>query len=400
MNNSKYIVMKTLSFSVFALGVMLLNSCVPKEKGTTITVKNELGFERTFETVVLSKSELNVEDLNVLGIKDKETGELQLTQLVDNDGDGIMDDILFQPSIAGNSEKVYDIVSITEAEKPKAEELCYSRFVPERTDDYTWENNKVAFRMYGPRAQQMIEEDIPGGTLSSGVDAWLKKVEYPIINNWYKKEMENQGAYHLDSGEGLDNFHVGQSRGVGGVAIKKGDSYYFSKNYTKWKTITTGPIRTSFYLEIGDWDVDGNPIKESKIISLDLGSNFSKFEVTISGTDTLSAGLTLHEKDGVVNENNNDAWVSYWQPHADSELATAIVVPKTTFIGFENYDSEVADLSNAYAHMKVDNNKVVYYAGFTWKESGQFKSQAEWESYLGTFSEQINTPLAVKVILK
>ncbi|WP_341224482.1 DUF4861 family protein [uncultured Arcticibacterium sp.] len=392
--------MKSINFTVFVLGVLLLDSCVLKEKVTTVKIKNELGFERTFETVVLSKSDLNMEDLSTVGIKDKETGELQQTQLVDNDGDAIIDDILFQPKIAGNSEKVYELVNVTDAERPKAEELCYSRFVPERTDDYTWENNKVAFRMYGPRAQQMIEENIPGGTLSSGVDAWLKKVEYSIINNWYKKEMENQGAYHLDSGEGLDNFHVGQSRGVGGVAIKKGNSYYFSKNYTKWRTITTGPIRTSFYLEIGDWDVDGNPIKESKIISLDLGSNLSKFEVTISGTDTLSAGLTLHEKDGELKENNDNAWVSYWQPHADSELATAIVVPQNTFLGFEKYDVETADLSNAYAHMKVDNNKVVYYAGFTWEESGQFKNQKEWESYLEAFSNQVNTPLVVKVLLK
>lgn len=392
--------MTTINFSVFAASILLLNACVPKDKVTTVQIKNELGFERTFETIVLSKSDLKIEDLSTIGIKDKETGEIQLRQLVDNDADGAMDDILFQPKIAGNSEKVYEIISVTEAEQPKAEELCYSRFVPERTDDYTWENNKVAFRMYGPRAQQMIEENIPGGTLSSGVDAWLKKVEYPIINKWYKKEMENQGAYHLDSGEGLDNFHVGQSRGVGGVAIKKGDYYHFSKNYTKWKTITTGPIRTSFYLEIGDWDVEGNPIKESKVISLDLGSNLSKFAVSISGTDTLSAGLTLHEKDGEVNENNDNAWVSYWQPHLDSELATAIVIPQSTFIGFEKYDVETADLSNAYAHMKVDNNKVVYYAGFTWKESGQFENQAAWEAYLDTFSKQINSPLVVNINLK
>ncbi len=389
--------MKTFNLAVLALGVWLLNACAPKEKTTTVQIINELEFERTFETVVLSKSDLNIEDLNTTGIKDKDTGELQVTQLVDNDGDGVMDDILFQPKIAGNSEKVYEIVSIIEAEKPKAAELCYSRFVPERTDDYTWENNRVAFRMYGPRAQQMIEENIPGGTLSSGVDAWLKKVEYPIINKWYKKEMENPGAYHLDAGEGLDNFHVGQSRGVGGVAIKSGDEYYFSKNYTKWKTITTGPIRTSFYLEIGDWDVNGYPIKESKIISLDLGNNFSKFEVTIKGTDTLSAGLTLHEKDGIVKENKEEAWVSYWQPHADSELATAIVVPKTDLIGFENYDSQVPDLSNAYAHIKVNKNKAVYYAGFFWKESGQFESRGKWENYVENFSKKINSPLIVSI---
>lgn len=373
----------------------LFSSCNQKENTKSIVVKNTLDFERTSETVELSKAFIKVEDLNTVAFKDAESGELQITQTVDIDGDGTLDEILFQPTVAANSEKTFDIVTITEAEKPKAEILCYSRFVPERTDDYTWENNKVAFRVYGPVAQKMVEDGTPGGTLSSGVDAWLKKVEYPIINNWYKKNAEKPGAYHEPSPEGLDNFHVGVSRGVGGIAIKQDTTYYFSKNYTQWRTITTGPIRTSFHLEYETWDAGGNQIKESKTISLDLGSNLSKFVVHIEGTDSISAGLTLHEKDGEVTGNDENGWVSYWQPHADSEIGMAIVAKKETFLGFEKYDTEAIDLSNAYAHLKVNNNEVTYYAGFTWKEAEQYAAPSEWENYLNQFSKQINTPLEV-----
>lgn len=373
----------------------LFSSCNQKENTKSIVVKNTLDFERTSETVELSKAFLKVEDLNTVAFKDAESGELQITQTVDIDGDGTLDEILFQPTVAANSEKTFDIVTITEAEKPKAEILCYSRFVPERTDDYTWENNKVAFRVYGPVAQKMVEDGTPGGTLSSGVDAWFKKVEYPIINNWYKKNAEKPGAYHEPSPEGLDNFHVGVSRGVGGIAIKQDTTYYFSKNYTQWRTITTGPIRTSFHLEYETWDAGGNQIKESKTISLDLGSNLSKFVVHIEGADSISAGLTLHEKDGEVTGNDENGWVSYWQPHADSEIGMAIVAKKETFLGFEKYDTEAIDLSNAYAHLKVNNNEVTYYAGFTWKEAEQYAAPSEWENYLNQFSKQINTPLEV-----
>jgi hypothetical protein len=382
---------KTLTF----LLITVLFSCQEKETHTIVTVKNTLDIERTFETIELSKSFLNVEDLSNIGIRDVDTKQLQITQSVDVDGDGIFDHILFQPQMAANSENKYEIVTITEAEQPKAEELCYSRFVPERTDDYTWENNKVAFRVYGPTAQKMIEDSIPGGTLSSGVDAWLKKVEYPIINKWYKEFVDGTGTYHEDTGEGLDNFHVGASRGVGGIAIKVDSTYYYSKNYINYRTITTGPIRTSFYLEYANWDANGNTISESKIISLDKGSNFSKFETTISGTENISVGLTLHEKDGQVEGNNTMGWVSYWQPHAESELGTAIIADKNTFIGYEIYDVDTPDLSNAYAHLKVNNKKVVYYAGFGWKESGQFKNKQEWESYVNGFSVMLNTPLEV-----
>ncbi len=383
---------KTLSCFLF---LYLFIACKPEVKETPkFVIKNSLNMVRSFETLTLNKTDLKTDSLQTIGIKDISTGKLLTTQLVDNDGDGILDELLFQPTIDANSEKEFEIVTIKK--QPKQEAICYSRFVPERTDDYTWENNKVAFRIYGPTAQKMIEENIPGGTLSSGVDGWLKRVEYPIINKWYYKDLETDGSYHVDNGEGLDNFHVGASRGIGGIAIKIDTTYYYSKNYTKWRTITTGPIRTSFYVEYADWNAGENTITESKIISLDYGNDFSKFETSISGTKLISAGLTLHEKDGVVNSNMQQGWTSYWQPHADSEIGTAIIAEKAYINSFEKYDTPIVDLSNAYANLNVIDNKVTYYAGFGWKKRGEFKTQQEWEQHLNNFSKKINNPLSIE----
>tara|TARA_R110002049_G_scaffold309212_1_gene518682 strand:- start:5516 stop:6688 length:1173 start_codon:yes stop_codon:yes gene_type:complete len=387
--------MKTVKSIFFILSVVFFSACAQKKADKIIVVKNSLDVERTFETVELTKDFLKVEDLSIFGVKDIETNALQITQMVDVDGDGAIDQLLFQPKIVANSEKKYAVVQVSEEERPKSTDYCYSRFVPERTDDYTWENNKVAFRVYGPDAQYRAENNLPEPTLSSGVDAWLKRVDYPIINKWYKKYTEKTGTYHEDTGEGLDDFHVGVSRGVGGIAIKKDTTYYYSKNYTKWRTITTGPLRTSFYLEYANWDAGGNQITESIVISLDYGSNLSKFETKIEGTETISAGLTLHEKDGEVTGSDENDWVSYWQPHADSELGTAIVAANAYFLDFETHDTEAKDESNAYANLKVINNKVIYYAGFGWKKSEQFNDKREWEAYLDAFSKKINKPLQV-----
>lgn len=377
---------------------LFMTSCAQKNIQKSIRITNNLSMERSFETIELTKEFLKVDSLNSLGIKDALTGKLEITQLVDIDGDGSYDQLLFQPSVEANASKEYQIVAISKEEQPKSIEYCYSRFVPERTDDYTWENNKVAFRMYGPTAQKMIEDNIKGGTLSSGVDAWLKRVDYPIINKWYKKTLiDKTGSYHEDSGEGLDNFHVGTSRGVGGISVKIDTSYYISKNYTEWKTITTGPIRTSFYLNFADWDIPGGSVKQSQIISLDYGSNFSKFELNIEGTETVSAGLTLHEKDGEVTGDIAKGWVSYYQPHEDSELGTAIVSTKNYFDSFEKYDTSKKDLSNAFAHLKVIDEKATYYAGFGWKKAGEFTTKEQWETYLNSFSEKINNPLQVEL---
>lgn len=384
--------------SVIAATLFLV-SCGEKENpNPKIVVKNNLAINRSLETVSVSIASLGLEnpDGNFL-IMDAANGTELVSQLIDTDADGNMDAVLFQPEIDANSEKTYEIIPTDKKAESDSIPACYSRFVPERTDDYAWENNRVAFRTYGPTAQKMIEDGVKGGTLSSGMDAWLKRVDYPIIDKWYHKELETDGSYHEDNGEGLDNFHVGISRGVGGIAKKVDSTYYISKNFTSWKTLHNGPLQTSFELTYADWDAAGDTISEKKRITLDYGSNLSKFEVMLTGTDTISAGLTLHDKKGTKDIHQEDGWISYWEPHEDSELGTAIVVPGMAMVGFEYYDTDKKDESNFYAHIATLNDKATYYAGFGWKKSGQFENKDEWNDYLTRFAECLKNPLVVEI---
>ncbi|QDO95211.1 DUF4861 domain-containing protein [Formosa sediminum] len=386
-------------YTCIAISILCTSCDTEKKENRLFTVKNTLELSRSFETVEISKSEIELEageNFEDLSIQDVETKTILVSQFVDEDQDGVSDVLLFQPELDPKSEKQFALVKSNTSTTQDTMAYCYSRFVPERTDDYTWENNKVAFRTYGPQAQKMIEDSIPGGTLSSGIDAWLKKVEYPIIDKWYAKNAKNPGAYHIDHGEGLDNFHVGSSRGVGGSAVKIDTSYYISKNFTDWKRITTGPIRTSFVLDYSDWDAAGQTISEEKHISLDYGNNLSRFEIHVSGTDELSVGLTLHDNEGTITETVSEGWISYWESnYFNSELGTAVVAPIGLMQSSEYYVTSMKDRSNLYAQLKVNDNKVVYYAGFAWKESQQYPTKASWETYLREFSQKINTPLEV-----
>ncbi len=385
-------------WATVGLGILLFSCGGGEVSKKQLVVKNTMDIEREFETVSVPIPSIGITDYNgTLVVMDTETRSKVVSQQIDNDGDGKMDELLFQPKIPANSEKVFEILFLDEPMEKDSIPACYSRFVPERTDDYAWENNRVAFRTYGPTAQKMIEDGVEGGTLSSGIDALLKRVGYPIIDKWYHKELETEGSYHEDNGEGLDNFHVGVSRGVGGVAKKVDTTYYVSRNFISWKTLGTGPIRTSFILAYADWDAAGNPISEEKRISLDYGSNLSRFEITLKRTDTISAGLTLHEKDGEIRVEGKKGWISYWEPHDGSELGTGIVIPGNAMIGHEHYLTDSKDKSNLYAHIRVKDSKVLYYAGFGWKKSGQFATKEEWESYLDTFSECLENPLEVMV---
>ncbi|MGB5244411.1 MAG: DUF4861 domain-containing protein [Lutimonas sp.] len=392
--------MKTLNVYLFFIVSLLLVACGKIEKPIrSITVINPIDISRTFETIELNRADLYVDEqiqLDQIAVRDSE-GNFLVTQTIDLDGDTLADQLLFQIDLAPNESKTFELMHNAALVQNDSVTWCYSRFVPERTDDYTWENNRVAFRTYGPVAQKMIEENIKGGTLSSGIDAWLKRVEYPIINKWYANNDKEQGAYHKDTGEGLDNFHVGVSRGVGGIAKKVDSTYYFSKNFISWKTIATGPIRTSFVLTYADWDAAGHPVSEQKMISLDYGSNLSKFEISLKGVDTISAGLTLHEKMGQIGTNTEEGWISYWESLDDSELGTGVVVPNGAMVNFDHYLTEKKDESNLFAHIKLDNHKVIYYAGFGWKKSGQFESKEAWEIYLSQFAKRINNPLEIKI---
>lgn len=381
------------------LTAILASSFAVHSQSKIVTVTNSLAVDREFETIELTKKSLGLPSsakLEDYTVKEISTNAFLTTQSVDNDGDGAADVLLFQPKISASSHK--DFVVSTAANPDAIKTVsCYSRFVPERTDDYAWENNKVAFRTYGPVAQKMVEDHIEGGTLTSGIDAWLKRVDYPIINKWYEKATLGTGTYHKDTGEGLDNFHVGDSRGLGGIAVKVDNKYYFSKNFTTWKTITTGPIRTSFILTYADWDAKGNKITESKLISLDYGSYFSRFEINIKGTKEIAAGLTLHDKKGTIGTNVKEGWISHWEPLDDSELGTGLVAPKGTLTSFDNYTTNDKDLSNLYANLNVKNNKVIYYVGFGWRKGSPFQTKQEWETYLTSFASKINNPLVVKI---
>lgn len=385
--------------------VMIAATSCQKKLSRTFTVKNNLDADRSAETVYIAADKISdlVGQQGIENVLIRQDGKVLISQPVDNEGDGVMDGILFQTDIKANEEKQVTAEAVADgaSQQSKSDVTTYSRFVPERIDDYAWENDRVAFRTYGPKAQQLTESGERGGTLTSGMDCWLKRVSYPVIDQWYKKNIDKAGYYHIDHGEGYDPYHVGNSRGCGGIGVWENDSLYVSKNFVSYKIIASGPIRNIFELTYAPWTANGRTVTEKKIISLDLGSNLSRYEVTATSDQALpniTAGITLHDEKGEVKIDSARGWARYWEPMDSAQLGTGIVAEPATITAALDHRTKVKEQSHVLVAMKPQDGKVVYYAGFGWTKSGQFKSPEEWDQYLDLFSKRLASPLEVNVV--
>ena len=206
------------------------------------------------------------------------------------------------------------------------------------------------------------------------------------------------GYYHIEHGEGYDPYHVGSSRGSGGTGIWENDSLHISKNYTKYRVIATGPLRTIFELDYASWSKYG--VKETKRISLDLGSNFSKFENKINLTSKIpnyTLGITLHKEQGVVVINAQKGVFRHWEPIDDSFVGEGIVIDPSVLKTAMNHHSKAADQSQILVVTEPKNDTLTYYVGFAWTGSGQVKSVQDWDAMLEKQAQIIQNPLLVTI---
>lgn len=366
---------------------------------TSFEVQNTLEFPRN-EVVAIPvsalKSFLKKTKESDLRIKDQDNKILTI-QWIDYDGDGKNDELLFQANIEAKKTNTYQLVSDPKNPIPVPAVTTYSRFVPERVDDYAWENDKVAFRVYGPKGQAEALKGVKGSTLSSGVDIWFKRTEKSIINDWYKGYLTDPLYYHKDTrGEGYDPYHVGDSRGTGGTGIWVNDKLQVSKNFTSHKTIAEGPLRTVFeltYFLYSDFKVE-----EKKRISLDIGSNFSKFESTFkshSPVPNYTIGISLHKNEGLTKLNDRSGYYLHWEKIDDAYVGEGVVLNPNIVQKSISHRTEETDQSNLLI-ITTPQQKLTYYAGFAWQKSGQIKNQEDWEKILQQKSQMIANPLEAK----
>jgi hypothetical protein len=269
----------------------------------------------------------------------------------------------------------------TPAVAEKAETFC--RHVPERLDDFAWENDKIAFRVYGPKLRK--------GTENSGIDCWLKRVEYPIIDKWYG-QMETK-SYHTDWGEGFDPYHVGSSAGCGGTGIWLDGKREPLETYTKQEVIECSPERSQFKLSY-EHEINGVKYGEQKTITIELGKRLFEVRSVFTKNGKIAPllpvciGLTTHDGKAQPSSNNKKGWIACWEKIADSELGTAVVVDPKLIEEIKTVKSNTNDQSHILIVLQTDSEGAVSYkAGYGWTKAGEISSLNDWKLYLNENSQ-------------
>ncbi|MGM9734585.1 MAG: DUF4861 family protein [Prevotella sp.] len=390
----------------FGTGAMLLAacekvrfddaSCAPAADAApvTVTVSNPSGMQRQ-EVVELDAASV-FQRLGISGGRQfvvKNALGFEVAYQLTYDGK-----LLIEACVAPKGQATY---TITKGEPSVFVNKCYGRMYPERVDDIAWENDRGAYRCYGPALQRSGED-------AFGNDVWVKNTPDLVVESRYYNELVNKLSYHVDRGHGLDCYKVGPTLGCGTPALIDGDNIVFPYCWKEYELLDNGPLRFTVRLKYNPskYDNDENVV-ENRILSIDKGSNFNKMTVWYDGLTApadVASGVVIHTEDteSVVLGKN---YVQYADPTDNPkgqnfQIYVAAIFPdgvdQTCKVMYENPVRGNAGHALGIKKGVKAGEKFTYYFGSSWSKY-DCRTQKEWQQRIDNFMEVGNYKLEVTI---
>ena len=373
-----------------ASAAAILASC--SAGGQKVVVTNDTDMARANETVELCFKALQEADADLTAenvvVLDKSGA--QVPSQVYSEADG-RTRLLFQASVPAGSKAEY-VVKAGEREDYPVK--AYSRHVPERMDDYAYENNVVAGRIYGPALE------FPR---TFGSDIWLKCTERLVIDDWFKKM-----DYHHNYGEGMDCYKVGGTLGGGAlVPYAEGKNFVIGDNWASFQHLCDGPVRTKAVFTYNAFDVDGVKYSASRELELDANSRFVKsvtaFHPVGHEADSLDLvlGAIQHQ---VLNRENGENWIAFTevasdtkQPEIDGNISVALV-----YDAAELADNPIKAIGDVAGHAAIVTKEaagkpIAIWTASGWSQGG-VESPESWNRLVRDFAYAQANPLKVEIV--
>ena len=395
MNNARRCVFSVIAGTVTGALLSISASQLHAQPTPAVAVRaeNPLAIARRDETISITwsalASKLPGAMAKAVRVRDNGSGREVPSQVIDSDGNGTPDLLVFQGNFEPKSVRLFSI----EQGAPAA--FAPRTFVrhDEPRDDIAWESDRLAWRVYGQGLKKTSS-----AMSSSGVDIWVKKTHALVVQKWYDK---GHDEYHVDTGEGADFYDVGETLGAGGTALWVNDSLHRADNFTAWKVVAMGPVRTIFELEYPEWTAGPFKVSQTKRISIDAGSNLYREESVFRSTGAareipyVIGELKRTGMVGTMSRTNTWAWLTGWGPTTpkkggDGDIGTAVLLPRERVRDWKETASHYLAVTSATPGVPV-----VHYVGAGWSLSGDFADVQAWWRYLDEFALRLATPLVV-----
>lgn len=386
--------MRTLSPSILAAVLIpAASSLLAAEPSLRVNVTNQLDRTRPLETVELPAALLGAafraEDLPRVHVTAAGGAHEELVQAVDLDGDGAFDQVVFQTGFEPRATRTFDLTLGGRTAPRKEDFRVYGRFVRERFDDFAWENDRVAHRVYGPALETWEKEPLT----SSGIDVWVKRTRALVVNDWYMVD-----DYHRDHGEGGDFYSVGPSRGCGGTGVFKDGRLFVSRNFRSSKVLANGPIRLVFELQYAPWEAGTALVSETKRVVLDASSHFNRIEsiVTMHGSNGTTWAVGIKKaKDAEVRCARELGIVRTWEPlkEPNGNLGCAVVIDPAHIHSLVEADGNVL-----FVVAPDGPEPITYFAGSAWDKGGDVPGMASWDNMIDDLAHRWRSPLKIELV--
>lgn len=379
------------------------------DRSMTVTVTNPSGNNRC--NVVEIAAEKVFSTLNIAGgrqfvVLDGDNVErpYQLTQ----DGK-----VLVQAFAAPHSTVTFTL----RCGEPKDARLdCNGHIYPDRMGDLAWENDKCAWRMYGPQMH---------GKGVSGFDTFTKNVTYPIQDALYNSELTSYAlnaklkkagrgnewaqihrdlyTYHRDRGEGMDAYTVGNTLGAGAPALLDGDKLLMPDVYEKAEIIENGPLRFTARLQM--YEQDG--VRETRVLTQDKGTHLARVEVSYADAKAgtpVASGIVVHKSQPTAYViNKKEGYIAYSDaldtPQGQNgQLFIACLYPGK--MKAMKYLPMAKEQAGGIGHVLgittlTPGQPFVYYAGSAWSKY-DVPAMTVWEQLLRLYADNIRNPMKVE----
>ena len=403
--------MKGITVKSLMMLLALAGSNYCHAQQATIVVSNATSAART-ELISLNMSEIKAKLGNAAPKKSeafivKNTRGQQIGSQITHDGL-----LLIDASVRPHGSATY-YVSIGKPYQQKV--YATGALYKIRKDDIAWENDRCAYRVYGPALQRT-------GERSFGTDVWVKNTPDTVVYERYVKDMNGNikgdkidakvrdilTSFHLDHGNGLDPYRVGATLGLGAPSLMVGKNQVLPYCYKDYRILDNGPLRFTVELTYNPSTVgDMKNVVEHRIISLDKGSNFNKMTVWYDGLTTptdFATGFPIHEEDTETKTFAKD-YVSYADPTDNvevnnSQVFVGVLFPEgTDHTYYQLFDKKHDGATGHALGLKrglKNQEKYSYYFGAAWSKY-DVRSYAEWQIRIKDYLDALKNPLQVEI---